>query len=213
MDNNVKINHTIQDEHGEFENKSNIGSLNSPETVSMLEKRQNYEGESKKTHPRKARSEVASKSSTSSNQFQQHCINFGSQPCTCFYPDHPDVIRFEIGNDELTKNASRIGNGTGPANCTDLQAIGHTLRGFYLVRLNNTKRVSPIYCEFTQTRNNSSQGVVSQTLPLNKNAVETPPPKRLKFCGGFVGQQCTFFYSDYPDAPQYELKSNENNQK
>ncbi len=61
------------------------------------------------------------------------CGVFGAQPCTCYYPDHPNVTLFEIDTSEITINATRV-NGTGPENCEDLQSIGHSLAGFYLVR-------------------------------------------------------------------------------
>ena len=79
-------------------------------------------------------------------QFEQHCKPY--QPCTCFYPDHPDITIFELGNDITTINAADI-NGFGPGNCDDLQRLGYSLEGFYMVRF-NSKRVKTIYCNFYQ---------------------------------------------------------------
>lgn len=92
-------------------------------------------------------------SSSLESQFERNCQNAGSQPCTCYYPDHTEVVHFDVGNDNATQKA--LMNGIGPANCSDL----NTLRGFYLVLLNNTKRPSPIYCDFNQTSNSSNKVV------------------------------------------------------
>jgi len=138
------------------------------------------------------------------SQYERNCQSVGSQPCTCYYPDHTEVVHFEVGNDNITK---ALINGTGPSNCSDLQAIGHNLRGFYLVLLNNTKRAKPIYCDFNQTSNSSNQ--VAAPPLLNKNDVgASAPSRRLRFCGGLVGQECTFYYSDHPDAPKLQTRSN-----
>jgi len=142
------------------------------------------------------------------SQFERHCQNAGSQPCTCYYPDHAEVVHFEVSNDNITKNALIAGNGTGPTNCSDLKAIGYTLKGFYLVLLNNTKRVKPTYCDFNQINNNTYKIPATKALLMKENAVAgSSLVKRIKFCGGVVGQQCTFFYSDHPDTPQFVAKS------
>ena len=46
-------------------------------------------------------------------------MGFGAQPCTCYYPDHPNVTLFQLDTDEIPKNATSV-NGTGPKNCEDL---------------------------------------------------------------------------------------------
>ena len=64
---------------------------------------------------------------------KQLCGGFGTQPCTCYYPDHTNVMIFELDTDEVTKNASNL-NGAGPATCEDLQYMDHKLPGFYMVQ-------------------------------------------------------------------------------
>ena len=47
--------------------------------------------ESNKKVSRKIRS---TSSNVSTPQTQQFCSSFGDQPCTCYYPDHPNVTLF-----------------------------------------------------------------------------------------------------------------------
>jgi len=91
---------------------------------------------------RKARS--VSSNDVLQSQFDQDCR--GYQPCTCYYPDHPNVTIFELGTDQTTINATAI-NGTGPGNCEDLKQLGYSLEGFHMVRF-NSKTVKIIYCTF-----------------------------------------------------------------
>jgi len=135
------------------------------------------------------------------SQFEVFCKKVGSQPCTCYYPDHPNVTDFELSTDEITRKMSG-GNGTGPSNCTDLGNIGYSLTGFYMVRFNSSKRLKAIFCEFDETAFASieNQKVTAvQTLLVDKSS------KRLRFCGGVRDQPCPFFYSDNPDSPHMKL--------
>ena len=89
----------------------------------------------KKTNPNRVIRSTIGLNNSIESQYERNCLNIGSQPCTCYYPDHIEVVHFEVGNDNITKKA--LMNRTGPANCSDLQVIGHTLRGFYMVLLQN----------------------------------------------------------------------------
>ena len=55
-------------------------------------------------------------------------------------------MQFEISNDDRTTEALL----NGPTNCTDLETIGHNLKGFYMVRT-NAMVLKTIFCEFHQT--------------------------------------------------------------
>ena len=72
-------------------------------------------------------------------QFGEFCHE--SLTCTCYYPDNTDVIQFEM--DEIAENATKQ-NGLGPTTCQDLESVGYTLNGFYLVRFNSSKRVKTV---------------------------------------------------------------------
>jgi len=122
------------------------------------------------------------------SQFENSCTR--NQPCTCYYPDHPNVTKFELSTDIITQNASGM-NGTGPGNCEDLKDLGYTLMGFYMVRF-NSKRVKTIYCEFNITKPNKNS--------KPKRFKRTPRPRKLRLCGGVGHEPCTFYYSDNPDA-------------
>jgi len=131
------------------------------------------------------------------SQFDNYCTEM--QPCTCYYPDHPNVTIFELGTDLATQRASGI-NGTGPGNCEDLQDSGYSLKGFYMVRF-NLKRVKTIYCEFNEIKKNKNNK--TKRIKRSSKAIpnKTPKPKRLRLCGGVGPKPCTFYYSDNPDAP------------
>lgn len=92
-----------------------------------------------------------SANSSFESQFEEFCRGVGSQPCTCYYPDHGDVTLFELSSDDVTKNATERANGTGPASCEDLRKIGHSLNGFYTIRF-NLKRVKAIFCVFNNNK-------------------------------------------------------------
>jgi len=133
-------------------------------------------------------------------QFEKQCK--GDQPCTCYYPDHPNVAIFQLGTDETTANASGI-NGTGPGNCEDLERLGYSLEGFYMVRF-NSKRVKTIYCKFNQ--NITTKRVrISRALEDKKTMLQ---PKTLKKCGGFGNTSCSFYYPDYPDIKSTIVNKN-----
>lgn len=105
------------------------------------------------------------------SQFGQLCGGFGKKLCTCYYPDHSDVTIFELRSDEITTNAFYKINGTGPSNCTDLQNIGHSLKGFYAVRFNG-KRINSIYCDFNEIELDVNTNVTaSSSKKTNASAV------------------------------------------
>jgi len=133
-------------------------------------------------------------------QFDQFYRDVGSQPCTCYYPDHKSVPQFELSNGSFTGKASGV-NGTCPGNCQDLRDLGYNLSGFYMVRFKR-KRIKPIYCEFnndTVTKGGNQATIVKGT---NKNGFNTS--KSIRFGGGVRENRCTYIYSDNHDAPQIQ---------
>jgi len=155
-----------------------------------------------------AKQERNTKSTTdhsSFSQFENSCT--GKQPCTCYYPDHPNVTIFELGTDATTQHASGI-NGTGPGNCIDLQELGYTLMGFYMVRF-NSKRVKTIYCEFNETKQHKTKKSKRIERALKQQTKKLSKPNKLRFCGGVGHAPCTFYYSDNPDAPINSQKLND----
>jgi len=149
-------------------------------------------------HDRKIRSAALNDTELSS-QFERYCSGAGSQPCTCYYPDFPNITQFELSIDDATKNASGI-NGTGPGTCNDLRAIGHSLTGFYLVRF-NSKRPKAIICDFSETNKKSVKTLKTYPKEDGKSISYT---KTIRMCGAVRNQPCSFYYSDYPDAPQFK---------
>ena len=133
---------------------------------------------------RKTRS-IVNKATKFTEQFEKICNSYGSQPCTCYYPDHRSIPQFEISADELSKTASGV-NGTGPANCQDLKDLRHTLKGFYMVRF-NSKRIKTIFCEFynetlSTTKNQVENNEKNHTQSGNVLDERKSPP--IRFCGG-----------------------------
>jgi len=145
---------------------------------------------------------------TPSPQLKQICGGFGIQPCTCYYPDHPDVVLFELNIDETTKNASKV-NGTGPSSCEDLQSMGHNLRGFYLVRF-KANRTEAIHCNFNQTLGNLTNEVESSPKSYLKQNYEGVPSETIQFCNGTGEHSCSFLYPDYPDIQLFNRKTKNN---
>ena len=140
----------------------------------------------------------------SAPQRKQLCGDFEHQPCTCYYPDHPNVTRFELDTDEITQNAANF-NGTGPASCEDLKKIGYQLAGFYLVRF-KPKRVKVIYCSFNQTFQNLN--IKNQATNSFKHG-DAGSSKMAQFCNSrSESQPCIFLYPDYPDIQLFNTKIN-----
>jgi len=137
------------------------------------------------------------------SQFEQLCTSgfAGTQPCTCYYPDHPNVPIFQLDTDEITTRASSI-NGSGPSNCEELKNKGYSLNGFYLARF-NTKRVKAIYCEIS--RKNEDKGLATKSSA--RKIDESASPEVLQFCDSVGNQPCKFIYPDYPDIPLMYFKS------
>ena len=106
------------------------------------------------------------------------CNNAGSQPCSCFYSTSPNILQFEISNDELTRNAMNE-NGTGPATCEELLHIGYIQDGFYMLRF-NLKTIKIVYCklgeEYRKARmkekeNNQLQTTAAMKINIRKNTL------------------------------------------
>ena len=134
-----------------------------------------------------------------SEQFEQFCSSVGSQPCTCYHPDNRNVPKFELSTDPFTGRASGV-NGSGPASCQDLQILRHNLSGFYMVRF-NTKRIKTIFCELnnaTTTEAKNQEKIIDETSEKESNVRILS--KSIRFCGGVRSNQCTYLYSDHPDA-------------
>jgi len=136
------------------------------------------------------------------SQFEQICGAFGQQPCTCYYPDHPDVTIFELSYDEIT--LSKI-NGTGPSSCADIQAIGNSLKGFYMVRLNG-KRINTIYCDFNQKNENTNTEKIK--IPSTHQRNSSVRQEFSQFCKGLQSQPCKVLYSDHPDIRLFYINRN-----
>lgn len=135
------------------------------------------------------------------SQFDQICGAFGQQPCTCYYPDHPNVAIFEMSSDEITLSKT---NGTGPSNCSDLHAMGYNLKGFYMIGF-KTKRINTIYCDFNQTNENISKEV---KIPSTNQSAASVRPEFSDFCKGLQNQPCKVLYSDYPDIQLFDYNRN-----
>ncbi len=135
------------------------------------------------------------------SQFEQFCSGIGSQPCTCNHPDHPNVTHFEVGNDMVTY--STLNSERAPTSCEDIKELGHSLNGFYLVQFNR-RRVHTVYCQLNSTATSIKANIATSIEQSSAKSLKPP-----RFCAN-LNNSCSFFYSDYPDAPQYELKSNEN---
>jgi len=138
--------------------------------------------------------------------FERFCKDAGSQPCTCYYPDHPDVAQFELSTDDVTRNASGK-NGTGPKTCEDLRLNGHVFDGFYMVTL-DTRRVNITYCIFSNTADETNEKI-TETILKQRGTTSSSPVLRL--CAGVGSQPCVFYYSDNPDSPQVERSNNSKN--
>lgn len=135
------------------------------------------------------------------------CTGFGVQPCTCYYPDHPNVPLFQLDTDVITRNASNV-NGTGPETCEDLQVLNYNLPGFHMVRF-KPNRVKTIFCAFNQTAKNDLNSKIQsdeQMFSLEQNALKVP--EMFKFCNGPGSQPCTFLYPDYPDISLFNPRIN-----
>jgi len=155
---------------------------------------------------RKTRSKFY-KSTGLAEQFEQFCSSAGIQPCTCYYPDHPSVPKYELSMDENTQNASGL-NGTGPGTCQDLQALGHTLKGLYMVRF-NSKRAKTMYCRFNNKTVQNTKGHQEAILKgtFTKEVINGRQSNSIiRFCGNVKGNQCTYLYSDNPDASNIKTK-------
>ena len=100
-----------------------------------------------------------------------YCDAVGSQPCSCFYSTFPNLLQFELSNDELTRQATSS-NGTGPASCEELKNFGFTLDGFYMVRF-KANIVKTIYCIFYHSEKdeyNPDSTTQSTLPPLSKTS-------------------------------------------
>ncbi len=95
------------------------------------------------------------------------CTTIGSPPCSCNYPHLPNTLQLELSNDELTKKALTV-NGIGPANCNDLESIGHNLNGFYVIRATE-KIMKTVFCEFgpnDEVTTTTTTRIQPSTIPM-----------------------------------------------
>ena len=152
--------HSIQSIQNRFESKTVF-------FPDQIFKDQTEAGE--KRNQRKPKSNLYN-STEWAEQFEQFRISVGSQPCTCFYPDHPSIPKFELGTDEFSKNVFGL-NGTGPETCHDLKALGYTFEGFYMVRF-NSNRVKAILCNFkNETIQNTKNGNGHIEASINETSI------------------------------------------
>jgi len=144
--------------------------------------------EIEKNHTLKKTRSIVCNSTALDEQFERFCSSVGSQPCTCYYPDHKSIPQFELGNDELTKNASGL-NGTGPGNCQDLKDLGYKLEGLYLVRF-NSKRIKTIYCSFNNEtiKNTKNQDRNQKVTYPKEGSIGRSSKTIIRFCGGVKGK-------------------------
>ncbi len=105
-------------------------------------------------------------------------------------------------------------NGTGPANCKDLQALGHSLNGFYIVRFRPRKQTKAIYCEFQQGMrvNYIDTSEAGSTL---KKEDHQGSRDDVRLCGDveISATGCIFLYPDHPDTPTFERIKSKGNPK
>jgi len=83
-----------------------------------------------------------------------------SKRCTFFYPDNPDAI--VNTSNFLVKNVQKYFNNSNeylrslnrqPTNCKELNLLGHTLEGFYLVKgidESGNRKIKTVYCTFKE---------------------------------------------------------------
>lgn len=105
----------------------------------------------------KHRREVASSSSRPKEN--EKCAR-SSKSCTFFYPDNPDAIintkNFFVKNVQKyfnNSNAEYQNLNRQPTNCKELNLLGHTLEGFYLVKgidESGNNKVRTVYCTFME---------------------------------------------------------------
>jgi len=109
------------------------------------------------------------KNKTVSTNVRRFCDGVGSRACSCYYSKQPGILQLELSSDQVTRNASHE-NGTGPASCKDLELIGYTVKGFYVVRSKNV-RMKMVFCEFAKeaTQENENQSKKS-IVPVTSNA-------------------------------------------
>jgi len=151
-------------------------------------------------------------------QFEQFCRV--SLPCTCYYPDHADVVQFELSTDDITQNVTSK-NGNGPASCQDLEHIGYNLDGLYLVRYGAANRVKTVFCSFPNAKNHKNKQKFPEkrtSLKQNNDATMTLVQsydesssivKHIRLCGGVGSHPCAFMYADYPDISYIHPKSSD----
>lgn len=76
------------------------------------------------------------------------CEN-SSSFCTYFHPDHPDARKKATNYSPIVTNNETIQEM--PMSCKDLQLLGHTLSGFYQVKIpskNQETKTETVYCNF-----------------------------------------------------------------
>jgi len=103
-----------------------------------------------------------------------YCNGLGSQPCSCYYSNSPNISQFELSSDETTRKAL-LDNG--PTSCEDLKIIGYTIKGFYMVRL-NAKILKTIFCEFHEPSTKKDNPFPNTTtMPSSTKAMKSVSKK------------------------------------
>jgi len=83
----------------------------------------------------------------------QEICSTSSSLCTHYHPDHPDAIKKKGKFSPIVTNEMLGNKVTGiPTSCKDLQQLGHSLNGLYLVKksLPSTQRtkIETVFCNF-----------------------------------------------------------------
>ena len=102
------------------------------------------------------------KNSSNRNRFKRQVDNIAkkgkigrcsdsSRLCTFFYPDHPDVLKSTktVTSSSYKKIMEKVITGP-PTSCKELNLLGHTLNGMYLVSGSgrNPIKVILVHCNF-----------------------------------------------------------------
>jgi len=79
-----------------------------------------------------------------------------SSLCTHYHPDHPDATSKKGKYSPTVTNEMLANNMTGiPTSCKDLQQLGHSLNGLYLIKKllpnNQESKIETVHCDFKST--------------------------------------------------------------
>lgn len=138
----------------------------------------------------------------------QFCNSLGSQPCKFLYSDYPDVPPFHPKKNKTARNntISSDNYDLEPTNCIDLKIMGHSLRGFYVVRFNALK-VKIIFCDFNQIIETPVK-IKTKQFALEENG--TASSKNItRVCEGIGSQPCSCYYSNFPEVIQFQFSNDD----